>query len=70
LLNANTGADLLSPLALSHTDALLNLQAGGNNNGLLDSNVSTVDITITPVNVAPVAALLEAQYSRYQFGSY
>jgi hypothetical protein len=58
LLNANTGADLLSPLALSHTDALLNLQAGGNNNGLLDSNVSTVDITITPVNDAPVAALL------------
>lgn len=31
LLNANTGADLLSSLALSHTDALLNLQAGGNN---------------------------------------
>jgi hypothetical protein len=30
LLNANTGADLLSPLALSHTDALLNLQAGSN----------------------------------------
>lgn len=30
MLNANTGADLLSPLALSHTDALLNLQAGGN----------------------------------------
>lgn len=29
LINANTGADLLAPLALSHTDALLNLQAGG-----------------------------------------
>jgi VCBS repeat-containing protein len=29
LLNANTGANLLSPLALCRTDALLNLQASG-----------------------------------------
>ncbi len=35
LLNANTGANLLSPLALSHTDALLNLQAGQGGTGSL-----------------------------------
>ncbi|MEY3447252.1 MAG: hypothetical protein RIR45_2007 [Pseudomonadota bacterium] len=29
LLNANTGASLLGSIALTHTDALLNLQAGG-----------------------------------------
>ena len=35
LLNANTGANLLKPLALSHTDALLNLQAGQGGTGSL-----------------------------------
>jgi hypothetical protein len=29
LLNANTGASLLGSIALTHTDALLNLQPGG-----------------------------------------
>ena len=30
LLNANTGASLTAPIGLSRTDALLNLQANGN----------------------------------------
>ncbi|MBK7003103.1 MAG: tandem-95 repeat protein [Rhodoferax sp.] len=34
LLNANTGTNLLTPLSLSHTDALLNLQTS--NNGLAE----------------------------------
>jgi Bacterial Ig domain/Matrixin len=90
LLNANTGASLTQPIAMTRTDALLNLQTNGAeqaaqgvthvvnadgsfsytpeanffgtdsftykvSNGAVDSNVSTVNLTVTPVNDAPTS---------------